>query len=45
MFKDMRVSQDCMNDFKTKPYYQGLGIELNVKILTTGNWPNDKENI
>jgi len=43
MFKDMKMSDDLTSEFKTKPSCQSLSVELNVKVLTSGHWPNDSK--
>jgi cullin 3 len=42
MFKDMSVSNTVMEEFKTHVANQHIslcGVELSVRILTTGFWP------
>lgn len=41
MFKDIKMSEDTINEFKNTSLSKSLNFELNVKVLTTGNWPND----
>lgn len=41
MFKDIKMSEQRMQDFKKSPSYQMLALDLNVKVLTTGHWPNE----
>lgn len=41
MFKDIKMSEETMLEFKGTTYSKTLAIELNVKVLTTGNWPNE----
>lgn len=41
MYKDINFSVELNQEFKQKPSSRGLNIELNVKVLTTGHWPND----
>ena len=41
MFKDIKVSEQRMQDFKKSGSYQMLSVDLNVKVLTTGHWPNE----
>jgi len=41
MFKDIKMSEQRMQDFKKSPSYQMLSVDLNVKVLTTGHWPNE----
>ena len=41
MFKDIKGSEERINDFKKSPSSQMLSVDLNVKVLTTGHWPNE----
>lgn len=41
MFKDIKMSEQRIQEFKKSPSSQRLKIDLNVKVLTTGNWPNE----
>lgn len=41
MFKDIKMSEETMNEFKQTQLAKKLSVELNVKVLTTGNWPNE----
>lgn len=41
MFKDIKMSEDTMSEFRATSLSKQLSIELNVKVLTTGNWPNE----
>jgi hypothetical protein len=41
MFRDITMSEQRMNDFKKTHLSQQIPFELNVKILTTGHWPNE----
>jgi len=34
-----------MQEFKTKASCQNLKIDLNVKVLTTGHWPNESRDV
>jgi hypothetical protein len=43
MFKDMKMSDDLMAEFRQKPTYKALTLELNMKVLTAGHWPNDSK--
>ena len=43
MFKDIKMSDDTMNDFKQTVHYKQITFDLSVKVLTTGNWPNDQK--
>lgn len=41
MFKDIRMSEETMIEFKNTQLSKSLQIEMSVKVLTTGNWPNE----
>jgi len=41
MFKDMKMSEDTMIEFKQTQLAKKLPFEMTVKVLTTGNWPNE----
>lgn len=41
MMKDMHTSEETNREFRGHPYYRRSAIDLSVKVLTTGNWPND----
>jgi len=41
MFKDIKMSEETMNEFKATQGAKKLTIEMSVKVLTTGNWPNE----
>ena len=41
MFKDIRMSEETMQEFKNTQLSKALSIEMSVKVLTTGNWPNE----
>jgi cullin 3 len=41
MFKDIKMSEETMAEFKGTSLSKQLQIELAVKVLTTGNWPNE----
>ena len=43
MFKDIKMSDETMNEFRTTQLSKKLTLDMNVKILTTGNWPNDSK--
>jgi hypothetical protein len=46
MFKDIKMSEETMIEFKNNALGRKLTLEMNVKILTTGNWPNEsKDNV
>ena len=40
MFKDMKMSEDLCSEFREQPASEALGISFNVKVLTSGHWPN-----
>ena len=41
MFKDIKMSEETVNEFKQTQFAKKLSVEMQVKILTTGNWPNE----
>ena len=41
MFKDIKMSEQRMQDFKKSASCQMLSVDLNVKVLTTGHWPGE----
>lgn len=41
MFRDIKMSEDTMNEFRTTSLSKQLNFDVGVKVLTTGNWPND----
>lgn len=41
MFKDIKMSEQRMTEFKKTQSAQMINIDLNVKVLTTGHWPNE----
>jgi Cullin family len=41
MFKDIKMSEDTMTEFRGTSLAKQLTFELSVKVLTTGNWPNE----
>lgn len=41
MFRDIKMSEDTMNEFRATSLSKQLNFDLSVKVLTTGNWPND----
>ena len=43
MFKDMKMSDELMHEFRQRPYSKTLQLELNMKVLTAGHWPNDQK--
>jgi len=34
MFKDMKMSEDLVSEFKASPTSHGLEIDFNVKVIT-----------
>jgi len=42
MFKDMKMSDELMVEFRNTPSAKNLPLELNMKVLTQGHWPNEK---
>lgn len=46
MFKDIKMSEESMLEFRGTHLAKQLQIDVSVKVLTTGNWPNEaKDNI
>jgi cullin 3 len=45
MFKDIKMSEDTMAEFKQHSLAKQLNFELSVKVLTTGNWPNEQKDL
>lgn len=45
MFKDIKMSEQRMQEFKKSPSHSMIAIDFNVKVLTTGNWPNENKNV
>jgi len=45
MFKDMKMSDELMVEFRQTPSAKNLPIELNVKVLTQGHWPNERQEV
>jgi hypothetical protein len=41
MFKDIKMSEETMIDFRSTQFSKKITVELSVKVLTTGNWPNE----
>jgi hypothetical protein len=42
MYKDIKMSDELSKDFQnTQAYNNILPLEIHVKVLTTGHWPND----
>ena len=42
MIKDIKMSEDTMQEFKNTSLSKLLTCELSVKVLSTGNWPNEQ---
>ena len=45
MFKDIKMSEQRMQEFKKSQSHSMIAIDFNVKVLTTGNWPNENKQI
>ena len=43
MFKDMKMSDELCQEFKSNPASEQLEIDFSVKVLTQGHWPNDQK--
>ena len=43
MFKDIKMSDDTMNEFKQSSLYKQISFDVSVKVLTSGNWPTDQK--
>lgn len=44
MYKDVKMSDELTRDFQASPSARTLGgVELTLKVLTTGHWPNDQK--
>ena len=43
MFKDMKMSDELCQEFKSNPASESLEIDFSVKVLTQGHWPNDQK--
>jgi len=43
MFKDMKMSEELCQEFKNTPTSLTLEIDFSVKVITQGQWPNDKK--
>ena len=41
MYKDIKMSEQRMQDFKKSSSAAQVSVDLNVKVLTTGHWPNE----
>lgn len=43
MFKDIKMSEELTKEFQGTQMYSSLQpLEMNIKVLTTGHWPNDQ---
>ncbi len=43
MFKDIKMSEELTKEFQGSQCYNAIQpLEMNVKVLTTGHWPNDQ---
>ena len=45
MFKDIKMSEQRMQDFRKCPTSAQITVDLNVKVLTTGHWPNESRSL
>lgn len=45
MYRDIKSSEQRMQDFKKSSASHSVHIDLNVKVLTTGHWPNDSRDM
>ena len=43
MFKDMKMSEELCQEFKSNTACEALEIDFSVKVLTQGHWPNDQK--
>ena len=43
MFKDIKMSDDTMLEFKQTSLSKQISFEVSVKVLTSGNWPTDQK--
>ena len=41
MFRDIKMSEQRMQDFRKSPLSNSINLDLSVKVLTTGHWPNE----
>ena len=41
MFKDIKMSEETMAEFRGTNLAKQLTVDLSLKVLTTGNWPNE----
>ncbi len=45
MFKDITLSEELTHEFKGSQLGKNHHLELNLKVLTTGNWPNEQKDL
>lgn len=43
MFKDIKMSDDTMAEFRQGSLAKQIAFDLSVKVLTSGNWPADQK--
>lgn len=43
MFKDIKMSEETMLEFRGTSMAKSLPVDLQIKVLTTGNWPNESK--
>lgn len=43
MFKDIKMSDDTMTEFRQCSLAKQIAFDLSVKVLTSGNWPADQK--
>lgn len=43
MYRDIKTSEELSKDFQETHIYKSIQpMEMSVKVLTTGHWPNDQ---
>jgi len=45
MFKDISLSSNLNEQFKRSAYVSSLQFDFQVKVLTSGNWPQSQQNL
>jgi hypothetical protein len=47
MFKDIKISEELSKDFQNSNMFKTMpaGLEINVKVLSTGHWPFDQKEL
>jgi hypothetical protein len=45
MFKDVKMSEQRNQEFKQSQSYRCINFDFNVKVLTTGQWPNQTRDL